>query len=258
MFGFLIKKSFFNYWDNMLTAILVNIGFLLCSLVLFAAVLIVKPVGFLPVLLTVLPGFFLIYLYIGSAAAVVSEVLESGTGRLKNLRHGFSLTWKKSILIAVFSIIVVLIASVAIPFYMLSGKYFGIIAAALIFCIVILWFCSVQYFYPLIYSTRQPLLGVIKTSLMFAVENPLYSFGLLLMSVFLSAISIITFLLIPGVTSVLILHQNALKLRLYKYEWIEMQTDNRNNKIPWAQLLEEDREKLGKRTLKGMFFPGKE
>jgi hypothetical protein len=71
-------------------------------------------------------------------------------------------------------------------------------------------------------------------------------------------VSFFTALLIPGITVVLLAHQVALKLRLYKYDYLEANTEVNRKNIPWAELLYDEKEKIGTRTIKGMIFPWKE
>ena len=49
-----------------------------------------------------------------------------------------------------------------------------------------------------------------------------------------------------------------MKLRLYKYDYLEENPDAKRNDIPWDALLIDERERVGKRTLRGMIFPWKE
>jgi hypothetical protein len=77
-------------------------------------------------------------------------------------------------------------------------------------------------------------------------------------SVAVLALSAFTALLIPGITGLLIWHQVALKIRLCKYDYLEENPDANRRQIPWDALLIDDRERVGKRTLRGMIFPWKE
>jgi hypothetical protein len=70
--------------------------------------------------------------------------------------------------------------------------------------------------------------------------------------------SLFTALLLPGISSILLFWNTAFKLRLYKYDWLEQNPGSNKKSIPWDALLVEDRERVGKRTLKGMIFPWKE
>lgn len=50
----------------------------------------------------------------------------------------------------------------------------------------------------------------------------------------------------------------ALRLLMYKYDWLEEHSDATRKDVPWFELLIDEKERVGKRTLKGMIFPWKE
>ena len=96
--------------------------------------------------------------------------------------------------------------------------------------------------------------------LLFA-DNPGFSFSLALYNLVSLALSLFLALLMPGFAGVALASDDAMRLRMYKYDWLEQHPglDARARKdIPWDELLAEDRELVGKRTLKGMIFPWKE
>jgi len=90
------------------------------------------------------------------------------------------------------------------------------------------------------------------------LDNTLFSISLFIGTLIILALSAFTAFLLPGIASILLWLNEALKLRLYKYDYLEEHPDTKKNQIPWDILLIEDREKIGKRTLKGMIFPWKE
>ena len=71
-------------------------------------------------------------------------------------------------------------------------------------------------------------------------------------------VSFFTALLLPGIATIMLWWNIAFKLRLYKYDWLEQNPGANRRRVPWDALLVEDRERVGKRTLKGMIFPWKE
>jgi len=89
------------------------------------------------------------------------------------------------------------------------------------------------------------------------LDNPLFTVGLLIGSLVVFVLSAFTAFLLPGLATILLWWNVALKLRLYKYDHLEKHPDDRRH-IPWDGLLAEDRDRVGKRTLKGMIFPWKE
>ena len=74
----------------------------------------------------------------------------------------------------------------------------------------------------------------------------------------IAGVSIFTAFLFPGFGGLLVWHQAAMRLRLYKYDYLEENPGANRKKIPWDGLLVEEKEKVGKRTLRGMIFPWKE
>ena len=64
-----------------------------------------------------------------------------------------------------------------------------------------------------------------------------------------------------GMTGVIFTNVNALRICLYKYDWLEVNPgislEQRKN-VPWEDLIAKDRKTLGPRTLKGFIFPWKE
>ncbi|MDR1985520.1 MAG: hypothetical protein LBP88_00935, partial [Treponema sp.] len=57
---------------------------------------------------------------------------------------------------------------------------------------------------------------------------------------------------------ILLYLDEALRLRLLKYDWLEVNSDATLRKIPWDALLIEEREKTGTRSLKNFIFPWKD
>ena len=62
----------------------------------------------------------------------------------------------------------------------------------------------------------------------------------------------------PGPVGVLLYLDEALRLRLLKYDYLEANPEADRKKIPWDALLIDEREKTGDRTLKNFIFPWKD
>jgi hypothetical protein len=70
------------------------------------------------------------------------------------------------------------------------------------------------------------------------------------------ALSLPLFMLLPGPGGLLLFLDEALRIRLLKYDWLEENPGR--GKIPWNILLEDEREKTGTRGIKGLIFPWKD
>jgi hypothetical protein len=64
--------------------------------------------------------------------------------------------------------------------------------------------------------------------------------------------------LAPGPAGLLLFHDEALRLRLLKYDWIEANPNENRRKVPWDALLIDERDKTGTRSLKNFIFPWKD
>ena len=132
---------------------------------------------------------------------------------------------------------------------------------------VILWLdvfvlLALQWFIPIRSLMKNNLKKCLKKSFIILFDNTgftimiaLYNFVLLILSIFFIG-------LVPAMTGILISCTNALRLRLYKYDYLEehpeLTTKKERKNIPWEELIYEDRETLGPRKLKSFLFPWKD
>ncbi|GHT81356.1 hypothetical protein FACS1894130_13030 [Spirochaetia bacterium] len=85
----------------------------------------------------------------------------------------------------------------------------------------------------------------------FCVFSFIHNLILLALSVFLA-------FLLPGPAGILLFMDEALRLRLMKYDWIELNPDENRRKIPWDALLIDERDRTGTRSFKNFIFPWKD
>ena len=96
------------------------------------------------------------------------------------------------------------------------------------------------------------------------VQRPWFVCTLIVMAIYnlvLIALSIFFIGLIPSMAGISIGNTNALRIRLYKYDYLEEHpeiTGRQRKKIPWEELIYEDRETLGPRTFRSFLFPWKD
>jgi hypothetical protein len=64
--------------------------------------------------------------------------------------------------------------------------------------------------------------------------------------------------LFPGPAGILLYLDEAMRLRIFKYDWLEANPGENRRKIPWDTLLIDDRERTGTRSLKNFIFPWKD
>jgi hypothetical protein len=263
MIGFLIKKTFFDLWDNLFRAALINLGFIISLAV---------PV-FLPGLFQAAPALSLIVIFIGilwcfvylAAAALslkaVSDYGSFGFGDFfKNLKTG----WPAGILLGIIVFIIWAMATMVIPFYLSMNSMIGLLLAAVIFWTMVTACLSFQFFFSIRARLDTKLTKVLKKSFIIFFDNPGFCFFSLLHNLAVLALSVFLAFLFPGPAGILLYLDEALRLRLLKYDWLEaappenFSGGSKRRKIPWDVLLIDERERTGTRSLKSFIFPWKD
>ncbi len=257
MFGFLIKKTFFDMWDNMFRILLLNLGFIL---VIGILVLDIQLFLSFPALLVggLLIGGVLAALYTGVASRVCSEIADYKQPGFSDLAGFLKESFGSSLLLLLTLGIYAFAVTEAVPFYGGMKSIVGALAAALLFWVSVGVTLALQFFFPIQSRLDRKFRKIFRKTFLVFFDNPLFSIGLFICAAIVLVISIFTALLLPGISTIFLLWNAAFKLRLYKYDWIEQNPGANRKAVPWDALLVEDRERVGKRTLKGMIFPWKE
>jgi uncharacterized membrane protein YesL len=256
MFGFLIKKTFFDMWDNLIRIVILNLGF----------ILVLAVIVYLPLLFRAAPPLFavalalgvaLLFVYSGVVAKLTSMIADYDRPEFSSFLPALRATYASSLLFAALNIALIFLLSVAFPVYGRIKSLVGPLASSFLFWVAVFWVLALQYFFPIQARLDRKFRKIIKKMFLLLLDNPLFSIGLFIGTVLIAVLSVFTALLLPGIASVFLWWNVALKLRLYKYDYLEKNPESRKT-IPWDALLTDDRERVGKRTLKGMIFPWKE
>jgi hypothetical protein len=257
MFGFLIKKTFFDMWDNLIRIVILNLGFLLPGAAIAYSTAWIVDGRLTAGLFLLIPGLATFFAYSGVVSAMTSMIADYTKPEFKDFLPALKATYPSSLLFALINSALVILFQVA--FYVYGGirSFVGPLASSFLFWVLIFWILAFQYFYSIQARLDKKLRKIIKKMFLLLLDNPLFSVGLCIGTLLILVLSFVTAFLIPGIASILLWWNVALKLRLYKYDYLEEHPDARRN-IPWDALLTDDRERVGKRTLKGMIFPWKE
>lgn len=257
MFGFLIKKAFFDLWDNMLRVLLMNLGYILVLAILFLVVpLFLSVPALFAVMLAV--GIAVFSVYTGVVSRMCREISDYKQPGFSDIPRFLKESVGSSLLLALAIGVYVFVVSIAFPFYGGLRSIVGPVAVAVLFWVTVGWLLASQYFFPIQSRLDRKFRKIFRKSFLVFFDNPGFTIGLFLSSVVALVLSFLTALLLPGLSSALLLWNVAFKLRLYKYDWLEKNPGTGRRTIPWDALLVDDRERVGKRTLKGMIFPWRE
>jgi uncharacterized membrane protein YesL len=262
MFSFLIKKAFFDMWDNLFRIILMNLGYIA---VMGVAVVIPTGIGtlaFLPevlqILLALLLPLSLVCVYTGAVSHMARSIANYEEPGFRDFWTYLKETWKPSLLFGVANAVILFFVSLAMPFYLQMRSLLGPIAFAFLFWVALIWVVSIQYFFPLQSQVNADLRKNLRKIFLLFFDNTFFSIGVLIGTIVTAVLSGFTAFMLPGLAAVVLWHNESLKLRMYKYDWLEENPGADRKQVPWDALLVEDRERVGKRTLRGMIFPWKE
>ena len=142
-----------------------------------------------------------------------------------------------------------------------SGKLIGIFFASCVFWLVFIAALSLQWFLPVKVLLKNDFKIALKKCFYIFFDNPGLSLFLFFYHCALAVLSVFLLGAAPGITGILLSLTNALRLLLYKYDYLDSHpeiTGKERRKIPWDELLRNDRETLGPRTLRSFIFPWKD
>ena len=260
MIGFLLKKTFYDGWDNLLRLVFLNLGFLASvALPLFLSGAI--PVALVSLLVLAL-GFVWCFVYLCAAALSLRAVSDHGSFGFADFWGNLKAGWKAGALMGAVSAMLFLLLWQVIPFYLAMESILGFLLAAVLFWTFLLTAVSLQFFLAIRARLDTQPRKIIRKCFVIFFDNPGFAVFCLLNCAATLALSLPFGLLIPGPAGALLFLDEALRLRLLKYDWLEANPEaepsSRRRQIPWDEILIEEREKIGTRSLKNFIFPWKD
>jgi hypothetical protein len=260
MIGFLIKKTFYDAWDNLFRIVLLNLGFV-ASVVI--PVLLPGKIPFTPLSIVVaVVGVLWCCIYLAAAALSAKTISDYGGFGFaafgKNLKEG----WPAGIIMALMIFFFFIVIKIIIPFYLEFNSLLGLLLGALVFWTLVLSLVSFQFFFAIRARLDARPFKMIKKCFIIFFDNLGFSIFSLLYTAVTLLISVIFAFLIPGPAGILLFLDEGLRLRLLKYDWLEAnppaEASPKRRVIPWDVILIEEREKTGNRTFRNFIFPWKD
>ncbi|GHU41154.1 hypothetical protein FACS1894190_08910 [Spirochaetia bacterium] len=258
MIGFTVKKTFLDLWDNALRISLINLLFIALAAIIIVLQWLLRP---FPVLsaLVVLLGIIMGGILMCCTTLCVSAISDYETFGTLGFKTNLRPSLKNGILMGLFYGSCFIAFSFVMPFYLMLNSMFGLLIACLLFWFFFASCVALQFFFSLRRRENYGIKQSIKRCFLIFVDNPLFCLFCFLFSIFLFAISAVTGFIFPGAAGVMLFLDEALRLRLLKYNQSFTAEANRAGaKINWYALLSSDIEKTGSRSLKSLFFPWKD
>ena len=274
MLGFFFKKNFYDGWDNVLFIFVPNhildVFFLIGGGLFYLGTKVNGTAGIIiwgcTVLLVITAGSILSLAWAESAA----KIADYESAEIKPFFTSLKTCIKDGILYGIVLFAVLLVSAAGIIFYFrpVSGAtlpFIGLMAGSVFFWIM-LTIISALFWYPSLRAImHNPFKKSIKKCFIILFDNIGSCVVLGIYNFFLLIISIVMVGLAPGLGGIGLSRVNFLRILLKKYDYLEIAEKEAagkkpvfRNKIPWQELLKEDIEITGSRSIKSFFMPWKE
>lgn len=246
MYKTLIKKSFFDGWDNILFLFLSNIVFAALIFAFFA----LQQTYFV----------YLVFLVFSIHFCGVNGAAFNITHEQKSCFKGYLSSIKKVghwvLFYFVFSICFLLIFSIT-PIYMGQGDIIWYSIGFFVFFAALIVALNLFFYFPLALSLKndKPLKTLKKCFLVF-FDNFIFSVYCILKDICDLTISILTAFLMPGISGVAVTHNNAVLFFMLRYDWMEEKKVGKHD-VSSDMYLKPLQENLKNRNLGTLFFPWK-
>ena len=269
MIGFLIKKNFFDLWDNLFKAVLINLGFI--ASIAFP-IFVPQLFASIPILAmgTLLIGLLWCFVYLSAAALCLKNISDYGSFGFADFLASIKKIWPAGLIAGGMVFLAFLLITVVIPFYLSMESMIGLMLAAVIFWTIVTAVLALQFFFAVRARLDNRMVGVIKKCFIIFFDNPLFCIFSLIHNILALSVSMFLAFLFPGPAGVLLFLDEGLRLRLMKYDWLEANPQvpeaadagssqgAGRRKIPWDAILIDEREKTGTRSLRNFIFPWKD
>lgn len=258
-----LKKSFFDGWDNLFRLLLVNVPFAaLLGGEASIAVAMLNGRGGAPLsvveFLILAAGWVVVSLYSGASVYFVNKIADYDAPGFKDFFSGFRKTAVRSALFGLVSSILFGLFLLCLGYYGARGDILGSLAMGLVFWGGLFAFVSLQWFNAIMVRLDGRFLKILRKCFLVAIDNLGFSVFFALWSLLLGALTVATAGFIPGAGGMQLASCDALRLRLRKYDWLEQNPGAKRNKVPWKELMVEEDELVGPRSLRSMIFPWKD
>lgn len=258
MIGFIIKKAFFDTWDNLIKFVVFNfmtLPFLVLAYYGFKLVAMGGLIGFAVVFIALVG----LIIHQGTISYFIKEIGNSQSVSIKEYFKYLKTDFKIKLQFGVALSFFITITSFAIMYYLNGTGMMSLIPLALVFWFSVITSMATLMFFPIKIRLEGDFKKVIKKCFILLLDNPLAGIVVFIYSILLFLLSIPSLgLLPPGLSSIACVLDTTVHLYDLKYDYLDKNPDANRKKIPWKELTWDLNENIGPRSLKGMIFPWKD
>lgn len=260
MLGFVLRKTFYDMWDNILRIAALNLGFIaVLTIPVFLPMLAANIINSM-LLHTVFSVFGILAcsVYLSAAALCVKSISDYGSFGFIDFLRNFKTAWPAGLVMGIFVILLYMVIPNIIWFYLHIESLVGLGLAAIVFWLTIFALLSFQFYFSVYSRLGAKMVKSFNKCMIISMDNSGFSLFLFLNNIVVLIISAVFAFMFPGPVGILLYLDEALRLRLLKYDWLEANPGADRRKIPWDVLLMEEREKTGHRSFMNFIFPWKD
>ena len=262
MYGFIIKKNFCDGWDNLFSMIVANVCMLFAGagLVLLNAYL---SINILVQLLLYIFSFSVMSILMFAYGEVAAKIANFNGVHVVDFFKAIPGAIKDGIFFGILNAVITWVSTIAISYYFFQTKsMIGLFFGAMICWIDIFVILAFQWFIPIRSLMHNNFKKCLKKCFLIFFDNKGFTILTALYNLVLIVFSVVLLGFAPSFAGLIIANTNALRIRLYKYDYLEehpeLETRAEQKQIPWEELIYDDREALGPRKFKSFIFPWKD
>ena len=258
MIGFIIKKAFFDTWDNLIKFVVFNfmtLPFLVLAYYGFKLFAVGGLIGFAVVFIALVG----LIIHQGTIAYFIKEIGNSQSVSVKDYLKYLKTDFKIKLQFGVAWSFFITVTSFSILYYLNGTGMMSLIPLALVFWFSVMTSMATLMFFPIKIRLEGNFKKVIKKCFILLLDNPLAGIVVFIYTILLFLLSIPSLgLLPPGLSSIACVLDTTVHLYDLKYEYLDKNPDANRKKIPWKELTWDLNQNIGPRSLKGMIFPWKD
>ena len=148
MIGFLLRKTFYDLWDNLIKIVALNLGFILCTTIpVFLPMLTSRlfETNFLDLIAAAF-GILICTVYLAAASYSIRTISDYSTFDFADLIAGLKKAWPAGIVMGFFVFFLFFLVTIVFPFYLIiEPPLAGLAFSAIIFWVTVYIILSFQY-----------------------------------------------------------------------------------------------------------------
>lgn len=260
MIWFLIKKNFWDGWENIGKIVVPNLMSLAVVLLMAAGYhfgFSYNPYSLIFIYAMIIIGIALIVVFESAFAENAKLISNFETAKISGYFSQLGKAFKENFKFGLVIGFLIVSAVIGVPLYIHMDSFYGVGLGMVLLLFVCIMMLALQWFIPLKTLLNIDSKKAYKKCFVVLFDNFGFSVFMELYCILFFVMSIVTCSTMPGSCGILLARINALRLRLLKYDWLDQHPDlkdikNRKN-IPWDALIREDKAMLGKKGFKDLF-----